>query len=236
MASKLKTIALQLSLTSGTAEAGDLLYVGHQGGDVDAAITFTELAAFVAAVVVGGGATAEIIRDTIGTALLQAAGITIAVNDGADTITLSVDTEAIQDIIGALIGAATGANSGIVVTYNDAGNVESIGLASSTFQALTDQANIDWDMAVLVGFNAKVTLGGNRTLNTPTNAIEGRTYTLKITQDGTGSRTLTWPAAISFGTAGNPTLSTGAGKIDLVYLQCLESAGPTFRATFNKAA
>jgi hypothetical protein len=41
---------------------------------------------------------------------------------------------------------------------------------------------------------------------------------------------------IDFGSAGNPTLSTGAGKKDFVYLQCIESAGPTFRATFSKSA
>lgn len=178
--------------------------------------------------------TDEMARDALGTALTAGANVTLTVNDGADTITIAVTTEAIQDIIGALISASTGVNGGIVVTYDDAGNAETIGLASSAFQTLTDQANIAWDMSA--GYNAKVTLGGARTLTTPTNPVEGRTYSLKVIQDGSGSRTLSWPTAISFGIVGAPTLSTGAGKIDLISLQCLESAGPTFRAVYSGAA
>lgn len=190
--------------------------------------------AAIVALAVGGGATAELIRDTIGAALVQAAGITITVNDAGDTITIAADTEAIQDVIGGLIAASTGVNGGVVVTYNDAGNAESIGLASSAFQTLTDAATIAWDMSL--GYNAKVTLGGNRTSGTPTNPVEGRTYTLELIQDGTGSRTWTPAASMKFGSAGNPTLSTTAGKKDLVYMQCLDSVTPEFRCTFNKDA
>lgn len=233
MSSKLKNIAL--ALTSGTLAGTDLLYLATAGGDTDAKATLAELAAYIAASIVGGGTTAELIRDTIGTALIQAAGITIAVNDGADTITLSVDTEAVQDIIGALIAASSGVNGGIVVTYDDAGNAETIGLASSAWQTLTDAATIAWDMSL--GYNAKVTLtASGHTFGTPTNPVEGRTYSLQVIQDGTGTRTVNWPASISFGSAGAPVLSTGAGKIDLVAVQCIESAGPTFRAVFNKSA
>jgi len=102
----------------------------------------------------------------------------------------------------------------------------------SVFQMLVDGATIAWDMAD--GFNAKVTLGGDRAIGTPTNPIEGQTYTLQIIQDGTGSRTITDWGVIDFGDAGDPTLSTGAGAIDFIYMQCIESSGPTFRATFNK--
>jgi hypothetical protein len=228
MPSKLKNITL--SLTSGTAAGSDLIYVGSSSGDADAKMTLAELAAFVGS----GVATAEIIRDVIGAALLQAAGVTITVNDGLDTITIGADTEAIQDIIGALISAASGVNGGIVVTYDDAGNAVSIGLASSAFQTLTDAATIAWDMSA--GYNAKVTLGGNRTAGAPTNPVEGRTYSLLLTQDGTGSRTWTPAASMKFGAAGNPTLSTGAGKKDMVFLQCIDSVTPEFRCTFNKDA
>jgi hypothetical protein len=190
--------------------------------------------AAIVALALGGGATAELIRDTMGAALLQAAGITITVNDPGDTITIAADVEAIQDVVGALIGAGTGVNGGIVVNYNDAGNAESISLASSAFLALVDGANIPWDMSA--GYNASVTLGGARTLSAPTNPVEGRTYSLAIKQDGTGNRTLALPASFKFGSAGAPTLSTAAGKEDMIYLQCRDSVTPIFRCSFSKDA
>lgn len=107
-------------------------------------------------------------------------------------------------------------------------------IASAAFQTLTDAAPTAWDMAL--GYNAKWTLGANRTLSTPTNPKEGITYSLQVIQDGTGTRTVTWPASFDWGSAGAPTLSTGAGKKDLVTLICLDASTPVFRCGFNKAA
>jgi hypothetical protein len=78
---------------------------------------------------------------------------------------------------------------------------------------LTDGATIDWDMAT--ESVAKVTLGGNRTLNEPTNGSTGQFCSLLIIQDGTGSRTLTWNAVFEFTTDTAPTLTTTAGLADL---------------------
>lgn len=105
---------------------------------------------------------------------------------------------------------------------------------AAAFQTLTDAAPTAWDMSL--GFNAKWTLGANRTLSTPTNPHEGLTYTLQVIQDGTGSRTVTWPASFDWGSAGAPTLSTAAGKVDVVTLLCLNASTPSFRAVFSKAA
>ena len=54
--------------------------------------------------------------------------------------------------------------------------------------ALSDGANIATDCSAGTVFT--ITLGGNRTLDNPTNKIIGQKYTWVITQDGTGSRTL----------------------------------------------
>ncbi len=104
---------------------------------------------------------------------------------------------------------------------------------SHAWQTLTDGATVSWDMSL--GYNAKVTLGGNRTLATPTNAITGRVYQLQVVQDATGSRTLTFPAStiFDFGGAGTPTLSTTASKMDLLILTCLDASTPLFRVAFN---
>lgn len=60
-----------------------------------------------------------------------------------------------------------------------------------------------------------LTLGGNRTLANPTTITAGATYVFKITQDGTGSRTLSWGAAYDWAGGTAPTLSTGAGDVDV---------------------
>ena len=81
---------------------------------------------------------------------------------------------------------------------------------------LTDQATITWDYAL--GYNAEVTLAGNRALAEPTNTEDGDYGTLVITQDITGSRTLTLPASFKVvnGGAGAITLSTAGGSIDSI--------------------
>ncbi len=58
-----------------------------------------------------------------------------------------------------------------------------------------------------------ITLDANCTL-TFSNATSGGIYLVKIIQDGTGSRTITWPAAVKWA-GGAPTLSTAAGAIDI---------------------
>ena len=58
---------------------------------------------------------------------------------------------------------------------------------------LTDATTIAWDMTT--GGNFVVTLGGNRTLAAPTGEESGQTGTLRVIQDATGSRTLTFNAA-----------------------------------------
>ena len=100
--------------------------------------------------------------------------------------------------------------------------------AAAAPQTLTDGATISWDMSQ--GFNAKVTIAGNRTLATPTNPFVGQTYTLAVTQDATGSRTMTWPTAFDWGTTGAPTLTTTASKTDQITLICSDAATPKFRA------
>lgn len=41
-------------------------------------------------------------------------------------------------------------------------------------------------------------------------------FTLLLLQDGSGSRTATWPSSIDWGTTGAPTLTTTANKVDVV--------------------
>jgi hypothetical protein len=91
--------------------------------------------------------------------------------------------------------------------------------------ALTDAATIVINAALGVDF--RVTLAGNRTMGAPSNPTDGQRILFQITQDGTGSRTLTWNAAYEFSSAlPSPTLSTAAGATDL--------AGFIYNATKTK--
>jgi len=78
---------------------------------------------------------------------------------------------------------------------------------------LTDGATIDWNAQSAPV--AKITLGGNRTLNAPTNGVAGQFISLLVIQDGTGSRTLTWNAVYEFTADTAPTLTTTANYGDL---------------------
>ena len=99
--------------------------------------------------------------------------------------------------------------------------------AASAPQALTDGATITWDLSA--GFNATVTIAGNRTLAV-TNPVAGWTYSLGLKQDGTGSRTMTWPSSFDWGTTGAPTLTATANKVDRITFFCTDAATPKFQA------
>lgn len=78
---------------------------------------------------------------------------------------------------------------------------------------LTDGATIAVDAAL--GNIFTVTLGGNRTLSNPTNPNRGQKIIIRVKQDGTGSRTLSFDTKYRFSTdLPSPTLSTTGGKTD----------------------
>lgn len=82
--------------------------------------------------------------------------------------------------------------------------------------ALTDGATITPDFSAANNFS--VTLGGNRTLANPSNQTAGQSGAIVITQDGTGSRTLSFGSNWKFPNGTAPTLTTTANKVDvLVY-------------------
>lgn len=82
--------------------------------------------------------------------------------------------------------------------------------------ALTDGANIAWNLDDKP--STKVTLAGNRILDNPTNMKDGMTYLLKVVQDVTGTRTLSYGAAYDWTALGGtaPTLSSSANAENLL--------------------
>ena len=72
----------------------------------------------------------------------------------------------------------------------------------------------------------KVTLGGNRTIAFD-NFVTGQRVCLRLTQDGTGSRTVTWPSSgvtINWSGGSAPTLTTTASKADWIVLICTDDS------------
>jgi hypothetical protein len=92
---------------------------------------------------------------------------------------------------------------------------------------LTDGATITPDMNA--GPNFTVTLGGNRTLENPTNQAAGQAGFIRVIQDGTGSRTLSYGTNWKFA-GGAPTLSTAANSVDVIAYEVIASG--TILATF----
>lgn len=117
-------------------------------------------------------------------------------------------------------GASADTNVGVTLStkgtgvFTFAGDIKN---PQALYQTLTDAATINWDMDL--GQMAQVTLAGNRTMAAPTN-LKKTTYVLRVIQDGTGTRTLTWNAVFKWTGAVAPVLTTPAGRIDVFSFVC----------------
>lgn len=70
---------------------------------------------------------------------------------------------------------------------------------------------------------SNITVTANCAFTFPT-AIAGTSFTMRLKQDGTGSRVPTWPAAAKWPGGTAPTLSTGANKVDLLSWGCFDGS------------
>lgn len=84
---------------------------------------------------------------------------------------------------------------------------------------LTDAATVTWDRAVNGG-NARVVLGGNRTLGSLTNLPAGRYAMLLVVQDATGGRVLSF--ASTYKGLASYVQSTGANEADWLLFRGLD--------------
>lgn len=86
--------------------------------------------------------------------------------------------------------------------------------ARGDMNVLTDAATVTPDLAE--GNYFTWTIGGNRTLANATNHVAGQSFVIDVTQDGSGNRTITFGSNYKFEGGVVPSLSTGAGKIDML--------------------
>lgn len=125
---------------------------------------------------------------------------------------------------GTVAGALTVSTGGLTVTAGgltvSAGGASVTGnltLAGGQINAVRYDAG-NSSTAVTVNWNngnvQRVRLTGNATL-TFSNPVAGAMYTLEVLQDGTGSRTVTWPAAVLWDNGLTPTITTTANRKDV---------------------
>ncbi len=166
-------------------------------------------------ILIDANSNSETIRDTIGATLVAGTNVTITVDDAANTITIaatggsSYTAENARDDVGAaLVG---GVRTSVVV--NDAGDTITINDTGARVVALTDGATITPNCDTTdIG---KVTIAGNRTIANPSGTpVAGQKLILRIKQDTTGSRTITWGSNYRFAGGTAPTLTTTASKTD----------------------
>lgn len=101
----------------------------------------------------------------------------------------------------------------------EVGTADTLQLPTSTFFSEVDNgisgtsATIDWN----AGQKQVLVLGANTTLSFVNPPGPG-SFILRLVQDATGSRTVTWPASVKWPGGTAPTLTTAANGEDLISL------------------
>ncbi len=103
------------------------------------------------------------------------------------------------------------------VTIDDGTDKIHTKATAGAIQTDADAATITFDMDVADVH--QVTLGGDRTLAV-TNVSVGQRFLIRVTQDSTGGRTVTWWSGIRWPGGSVPNLSTGANKTDVFGFLC----------------
>jgi hypothetical protein len=105
--------------------------------------------------------------------------------------------------------AAGAANTYLEGILNWAGGAQTpvvnIGNSSTAFTINCNSSNV-----------FRVLMNGNVATLTISNPNDGQTVVLRLTQDGTGTRTMTWPAAVKWPNAIAGILSTAINSVDIL--------------------
>lgn len=79
---------------------------------------------------------------------------------------------------------------------------------------VTANTGTAYTISLASGTLQDLVLTGNVAFTFPGGAIAGRSFTLLLTQDGTGGRTVTWPAAVRWPGGTAPTITSTANRTD----------------------
>lgn len=114
--------------------------------------------------------------------------------------------------IGATGGTSTGSNA-LLRTTGGAGGVTTIAASGAATTLMVGGAN-----------TFDITLTANCTLSLTGAALSGSesSILLILRQDGSGSRTVTWPGSVTWASGSAPTLTTTAGSVNFVVLETVD--------------
>jgi hypothetical protein len=165
--------------------------------------------------------------------------------DGSNQVAVDINQ---ADNFGCLELDKNGAGAGVALKINNAGtgldvegesaswSVDSTGdgtfnRVSQAFQAVTAATSTTINFAN--GNHVRVAMNANITTLTLSNPRDGERYLLRLTQDATGSRTISWPAAVKWRGGAAPTLG-GANVVDVVSM-IYDSTGSDYLADAGNA-
>lgn len=104
-------------------------------------------------------------------------------------------------------------------------SVTADGAVKSKMLTETDGATVTFDLNESNFFT--VTLGGSRTFAL-SNSTTGQRFVIRVVQDGTGSRGVTWWSGLKWANATAPTLTTAGNSIDTFGFICTDSSTPVY--------
>lgn len=157
-------------------------------------------------------------------------------NVPADIQNLAADVEGTftgQGLIGARPAAGRrgriyevldGGGAHVKLTYDDGVAWQDFAGGDAAFRAYTESlvtnaattGAVSLNQALATVFNNTLTGNTTFTFDNPVGAGRVSSFTLLLTQDGTGGRTVTWPATVKWPGGAAPGLSTGANKKDML--------------------
>ena len=176
--------------------ADTLLFADASNSNVLRKSTVAELAAALPVTTVAGGGTgAATFTDGAlmignGTGAMEA----VDLSDGHIAVGASGTGNPTSESLTATVRSYSKAQRGTLATLSSSSNATAVDLSA--------------------GNNFTLTLSENSTLSIPTNAVAGQSGSILITQDGTGSRTLSYAAPYHFAGGTAPTLSTAGSSVD----------------------
>ena len=123
---------------------------------------------------------------------------------------------------------AVTADANGVIKFDNGLQEESTALTSGTTVAL--DLNAGTVFTITLAHNI-----GTFNWTNPAGSGYATTFTLIVTQDGTGSRTISWPSDVDWGSATAPTLTTTAAGVDVFVFTTVDGGNRWYGFTAGQA-